>query len=159
MSIIKIGFNPNLYHDIKTILELTMDEYEIKKFVMQLDEKDKINKLSYCDKLISFIDKMEFIDHLNYVKKEAIHKKFIIGGHEVRGLDNDLDALRLYLTISCIEIVAKMQPHHTFENWLIKCLKKCDDFERETLLRGYMIRKKDEYYNEFGMHSNFRKVF
>ena len=102
---LKIGYNPHLLSDIKKIFKLSMNEDEIHNFINQWDRI----KPAYYEKLVAFIDRFEFIDHLEFVKEEAVQNKFKFAGHEVDGIDNDIDALRLYLTLSCIEIAAAIQ--------------------------------------------------
>lgn len=99
---------------------------------------------------------MEFIYHLGYVKNEAINNKYVFDGKEVKGIDNDIDALRLYLTLTCIDIFASTQVYKTFDQWL---LLNCDDFLSDMGIKEYITKKAAEYNNSYGISSNFEKAF
>lgn len=108
------------------------------------------------EKIVSFIDRMEFINHLSYVKNEAEHNKFIFDGKEVNGIDNDIDSLRLYLTLICIDIFASTHPYKTFYEWL---LSNCDDCSSEMSIKEYINQKANKYEKDYGISSSFEKAF
>lgn len=80
--VLKIGSNPNLHENVKSILELKCTLDDIK---LTLDELYTKGANTY-EKLVAFVDRMEFIDHLGYVKNEANRNKFKFDGKEVNGV-------------------------------------------------------------------------
>jgi len=84
----EIVYNPNFHSDIEEILGISISEEAIRQ----------LNAGSYS-KLSAFINRIEFIRHLQDVKTEAIDSQFKLGNNEVNGIDKDIDALRLYLDL------------------------------------------------------------
>jgi len=72
------------------------------------------------------INQLEFIEHLTHIKEVAIKNKYAFNGYEVFGIDNDIDALNIYLTLTCIDMFSSIK-HEPFEKWL---LNNCKDFEQ-----------------------------
>lgn len=149
--IAKIGFNPNLFEDIKTTLGLSSTLANTEQMLSELAKK----RPTAYDKLVAFTDRIEFIDHLEHVKNAAIKNDFMFDEHEVHGIDNDIDALKLYLVLSCIDMVAKMRPYETFDVWLTS---NCDDFKGDIPLKEYIKKKSIDYYEQEGISSGFRNA-
>jgi hypothetical protein len=73
--------------------------------------------LTAKEKLNVFIDRIEFIHHLKLVSDFAVQSHFRILGQEVRGIQWDIKALRVYLSLTCIDIFHSSGDHKThFEN-------------------------------------------
>lgn len=147
---IKIGYNPNLAEDIKKYFDLTSSLGEINELLLRLDA----TKPSYYDRLVAFVDKIEFVEHLNSVRNEARTSDFTFDGKEVNGIDNDIDALNIYLILSCIDMFAALRKHEPFEEWL----PRCTDINDSMSFEEYISIKVTEYKKSFGVSSNFREA-
>lgn len=118
MKIKQIVYNPNFWIDVKEIFNLSMNIEEIKNQVNKIETGNPLSiaqsnagDLSYELKLITFIDRVEFIKHLKILSEHAKNKNFVIDGHEVNGVDWDINALRLYLSLTCIDIFFNASNH------------------------------------------------
>ena len=116
--------NPNFLTDIKEFFELSLSTTEIEMIIknktvqnpLSTDEQNA-GVLELDRKLETFIDRVEFIKHLNILSEHAQKQNFIIDGQEVVGIDWDISALRLYLSLTCIDIFFNANNHKEhFEN-------------------------------------------
>lgn len=118
MTTKQIVFNPNFHKDVNEIFNLSLSSNEINKIVknatanspLTTDEK-KAGVLSLDKKLKTFIDRVEFIKHLKILSDNAKKQNFLIDQHEVVGVDWDINALRLYLSLTCIDIFFDANNH------------------------------------------------
>lgn len=147
-----IGYNPHFLGDLREMLNLQLPEAELQA---KLDELEN-HKPTIRDKLDTFTDRMEFVEQLSLVKSMIQKNGFMIDGHEVDGMDTDIGALRLYLSLTCIDIFASTH-FKTFDEWLPD---NCGDFEQgRKTLKDYISRKAKEYKDSYGVSSNFQKAF
>jgi hypothetical protein len=121
MSVEQIVFNPNFLNDIKTYFDLKLSDDKIKDIIRETKQSfqlstEQINagELEIDEKLETFIDRVEFIGHLNVLSKHAERYNFIIDGQEVQGVHWDINALRLYLALTCIDIFCDRQNHKQY---------------------------------------------
>lgn len=96
-TVTRVQTNPNLFKDAIQYLKLNLSYEELNKKINTWDSK----KYSSFNALL---DRLEFVDHLGIVSKNALKNNFLINGHEVVGIDVDLRAIRLYLLLTCIDI-------------------------------------------------------
>jgi hypothetical protein len=118
MKIEKNVFNPNFEEDVKKFFSLSLSVDEISKIINKtnknypLSQKDIIaGKPDKKIKLKTFIDRYEFIHHLKIFSDYAKNNKFNINGEEVVGVDWDIEALRLYLALTLIDIFIVGENH------------------------------------------------
>ncbi len=143
-------WNPNLLSDVVRILSLNIDKNDLQQ---RLDQIKKSKVTSY-EKLETLMDRIEFIKHLKIVSKEAQNNYFEFNREEVVGIDWDIDALRLYLSLTCIDIFSSN--FETFDDWLVN---NCHDFDCDQDFREYICGKSKIYNNEFRVVSNFAGAF
>jgi hypothetical protein len=107
LSIQKIVKNPNLVVDMIEYLKLQMAEEGLQKILDGMEQSDPED----YHRLNVFMDRVEFIEHLNsivdllasltepftWVDQDSVRK-------EVRGVENDIESLRLYLALTCVDI-------------------------------------------------------
>jgi hypothetical protein len=107
MNIIKKVENPNLVEDMLYYLSLECSEADLRAALdrMAQDHPETLGRMEV------FIDRIEFIDHLD----EIVALVFALPTpfkwtdsdseeHEVVGVENDIEALRLYLALTCVDI-------------------------------------------------------
>jgi hypothetical protein len=92
--------------------------------------------------------------HLQIVKIEAIKNNFNYPQGEVRGIHYDIDALRLYLALTCVDILSSN--FKTFSEYI---QSNCDDYCGSEPIKTYLTRKTDDYHKEFQISANFVKAF
>lgn len=120
-------FNPNFLQDVIKFLGLEMSEEKTEKQIKVIDskyslteEQNKAGELTINEKLRVFIDRIEFINHLELIKRNVIESEFIVLGQEVEGIHWDINALRLYLSLTCLDIFLMDGSHKKrFEDILI----------------------------------------
>lgn len=101
-------YNPNLVSDIRGYLGLKLSEDEVnRKFRELIDE----GQIGTYERLIVLTDRIELIKHLEIVSQHiaGLGFEFEIAGQEmeVKGFDRDIEALRLYLALTCVDIAGK----------------------------------------------------
>ena len=143
-------WNPDFVQDLIRFVNLSMTQQDAE---MALDFIKEKTPTTY-EKLQTLVDRIEFIEHLNIIKTEAKRQNFQFGKFEVRGIDWDIDALRIYLSLSCVDILSSnFEP---FDAWI---LDNCADFEAGQEIKDYLARKSAEYREDFQLSSNFVKAF
>jgi hypothetical protein len=120
---------PDVLSDIQRFLLLTFDQ-------TSLDNLDK----GLRKKLAVVAERLEFIDHLEHMKNLLLkHKKtsqtpsldpksqFLliteidsinIDGHDFAGVDYDIEALSLYLLLTCVDTLQGQSPYEDPFDWL-----------------------------------------
>jgi len=149
-TVTQFVWNPNFLSDVINILDLNIDENGIKQHLDQIKE----NKVTYYEKLRTLIDRIEFIKHLKIVSDEAEKNNFRFSGEEVVGIHWDIHALRLYLSLTCIDILSSN--FETFDKWIID---NCQDVNSYQDIKKYIKKKADEYATIFRISSSFAKAF
>jgi len=110
----QLVYNPNILKDIKFFLSLELSESEISNHIKSYStELEK--------KLTLFIDRIEFIEHLKILSKNAENNNFKIDEKEVIGVNWDISALIIYLALTSIDIFKDTSTHkeyfqNVFEN-------------------------------------------
>lgn len=111
-------FNPDFHKDVIRFMGLTSTEDEVERQVKDIDDANPLTRaqlasgeLSLKARLNALMDRIEFIHHLELVSRYAIESKFVILGEEVRGIHWDIDAQRLYLALTCIDIFCERTNH------------------------------------------------
>lgn len=143
-------WNPNFFDDLIVYIKPDVSKTDLVNILKAIND---ISPTTY-EKLETLVDRIEFVKHLKIVKKHAKNEKFIFQGEEINGINWDIDALRLYLSLTCIDILASnFEP---FDKWL---LKNCDDFESCMNLNSYIKEKSELYRESFQLSSSFSRTF
>ncbi len=145
MYVIDAGFVENCFK----YLSLSFDEQEFKAKLQEIKEKSPTKE----ERLRTLVDRIEFIFHLKVLREHAHENKFVLAGQEVRGVDFDINALRLYLALTCVDIFSRFVP---FGDWLVH---NCNDKTKKESIDEFIRRKRDEYTEELGTTSSFIKAF
>ena len=163
MKIEQIVENPQFLTDIKDFFELTISTDEINRTITNkvaqnplTTEEQNAGVLGLDLKLNTFIDRIEFIKHLKVLVENAKNQDFIIEGQEVVGVDWDISALRLYLSLTCIDIFYNATNHKEhFEN-VFNHISKVLNIELEKNLR--IIENGIETKNKKGFAEYFYTI-
>lgn len=150
MYMSRIPFNPNLVVDVKSLFQVDIEERDLS---VKLNGLFKNSPLRY-EKLCFFIDRMEFIRQIKTVSDYLSQMGNRINDQEVNGIQFDFYALRLYLVLSCVDMFATMQ-YKRFDEWI---LENCADFNKNMELESYLQKKKEEYFEDYSITSNFKKA-
>ncbi len=146
----QIVWNPNFLEDLVNFINPNYTENELKDVLKHIFNTSPTT----YEKLQTLVDRIEFIDHLDLVKKKAKAEKYIFLGKEVKGIDWDIDALRLYLALTCVDILAtNFEP---FDKWF---MKNCKDYDAPSDIQNYIKLKSEEYRSSFQSSSNFSRAF
>ena len=149
MRIRKVVWDPDFVENAGRYLDLEMDRDELKSRIDEIKREAPTKE----ERLRTLIDRMEFIDHLAVLKDNAYKMDFEIDGQEVKGVDFDIDALRKYLALTCVDIFSR---HQHFDQWL---LNNCHDHEDNEPVDDFIKRKHQEYIDELGTTSSFIRAF
>lgn len=142
--------NPNFVEDLMRFICPQMDQEQVHSVLERIREKSP----TMYEKLETLTDRIEFVGHLEVIKAEASRQEFRFGSSEIRGVHWDIDALRLYLALTCVDILStNFQP---FDEWLTE---NCADIMEGEEIKRYLKRKSLEYRDEFRLSSNFVKAF
>jgi hypothetical protein len=143
-------WNPDFIPDLLRLMNIAMSESELAS-VLKFIEKQ--TPTTY-EKLQTLIDRIEFIGHLSVVGAEAKRQGYSFEGSEVRGIGWDITALRIYLSLTCIDILStNFEP---FDKWIVK---NCSDFNSNDDIHDYLQRKAGDYRDLFQLSTNFIKAF
>lgn len=143
-------WNPDFVTDLMQFLHLSMVQKDLESVLEFIKDKSPTT----YEKLQTLIDRIEFIGHLNLAKDEACRQEYLFGKREVRGIDWDISALRIYLALSCVDILStNFEP---FDAWIVK---NCSDFQSGKDIHKYLKQKSAEYRDLFQLSSNFVKAF
>ena len=150
MSLRKIVYNPDLLQDTISILNLEMSLDDLRVKLDELREQ----KPTSVEKLSTLIDRIEFIYHLSVVSQHVEHHAFCFDEVEVVGVDHDIAALRLYLSLTCVDIFAvNFEP---FQMWIVA---RSSDKSRNEGLQDFLVRKAEEYESKFLLGPSFISAF
>ena len=94
--------NPNFIDDLAKYLSLGISK---DRLIAVLENISK-SQITLREKLETLVDRIEFIEHLKLVKEVAQKNRYLLNNREVVGIDWDIDALRLYLALTCIDILS-----------------------------------------------------
>lgn len=143
-------WNPNFKDDMIRYLSPALSKDDLDSVLKHI----KNTTPTTFEKLETLIDRIEFICHLTLVKAQAKSKKYYFQGEEIIGINWDIDALQLYLALTCIDIFATN--FEQFDKWLSK---NCADFDPSENFKEYIEQKSDEYRTSFQLSSNFSLAF
>lgn len=139
-------------------------------------EKWKVSSNADTKKAIVFItERLDFISHLNTFREYAIKNStkqpllksngelwvtynFEMDGHDFSGIQFDIEALVLYLLMTCIDAIQTQPKYHSAFEWL---LNRTDDYVNKSKDQFVELLKKDQnQYDElYGLSKNFRLAF
>jgi hypothetical protein len=104
-------FNPDFYGDVVRFIGLNCTGTEAEAQVTSIDASNPLSpeqrdagELSLKERLNAMVDRLEFIKHLDLLSRFAEESGFVVLGQEVKGIQWDIRALRLYLSLTCIDI-------------------------------------------------------
>ncbi|NVO09933.1 MAG: hypothetical protein HXX16_08240 [Bacteroidales bacterium] len=147
--------------------DLTRDKFQD---VLKLVEPDNMKKLQ------KITERMEFVHHLLAIREILItHKtsefKFfeepqaLIGITKIDhirlfdknfdGVDYDIEALVLYLLLTCIDTIAGQDEYKSFSEWI---QSNWENFKSEKIDNTWIKRKEDEHKAIFGVGKNFKNL-
>ena len=141
--------NPNFIEDLMRMLSLSN-----KDSVEECLGIIKDASVTTYEKLITLVDRIEFIEHLNIVKKHCQDNYYTLSDKKVIGIKEDIEPLQIYLALTCIDILSSN--FERFDKWLIKNM---DDVGEEPDIVTYVKTKGEEYDQQFRLSSNFVKAF
>lgn len=139
-------------------------------------EKWKASSDADTKKTIVFItERLDFISHLNAFSKYAIKNStrkpllksngelwltynFEMDGHDFSGVQFDIEALVLYLLLTCIDAIQIQSKYHSAFEWL---QNNVEEYEHQTKEQVVELLKRDQArYDELhGLSKNFRLAF
>lgn len=143
--------------DVLAIWEKLADEDEIKKVTIFIVERlDFISHLKAFAKYVSEnSEKNIFIEKGNQL---CVKYKFEWEGHDYSGVQFDIEALVLYLLLSCIDAVQSQPEYKNAFDWLMEKSDFYQNKERNEI-RGQLKIDKEEYNEKFGLSRNFKQAF
>ncbi len=160
---------PNIDNDITAFFSLELGVKETKRIINSLPGGLK-------NKLYKITERFEFIEHLLIFRKELIkNKKFkieffkepnvLLGISKVDsikmfntkfdGVDYDIEALVLYLLLTCVDTLAGQDEYKKFSEWLE--IKKVS-FSEEIIDLNWIKAKEKEHKEMFGIGRNFKNL-
>ena len=160
---------PNIDNDITAFFSLELGAKETKKIINSLSSGLK-------NKLYKITERFEFVEHLLTFRKELIkNKKFkleffnepnaLFGISKVDtikmfntkfdGVDYDIEALVLYLLLTCVDTLAGQDEYMTFSEWLEK---QEVSFSEEIIDLNWIKAKEKEHKEMFGIGRNFKNL-
>jgi hypothetical protein len=114
-------FNPNFASDVIKFLRLEGSHQQVLDRIIEVNNANPLSTeqieagvLNLREKLEAFIDRLEFIGHLDLVSRYVQQEKFILMGQEVQGLHWDINSLRLYLALTCVDIFVDTEQHRDY---------------------------------------------
>lgn len=143
---------------------------------VEILEKWKASSDVDAKKTIVFIaERLDFVSHLNAFGEYAIKNStkqplskdngelwiiynFEMDGHDFSGVQFDIEALVLYLLLTCVDAIQTQPKYYSSFEWL---LKKVEEYEHQTKDQIFELLKKDqaEYDELYGLSRNFRLAF
>jgi hypothetical protein len=142
-------WDPDFVANSLNYLGLVLNEQEFRSKVQAIRNRAPTQE----ERLRTLVDRIEFISHLGIVRDYARGKGFILAGQEVRGIQFDIDSLRIYLALTCVDIFSRFVP---FDEWL---MSHCNAAQEGESFSELIQRKRDEYKKEFGTTSSFVRAF
>jgi hypothetical protein len=128
--------NPDFLTDIKDFFNLAITTDEINKIITNKVSQNPLSTkeidagvLPLDKRLETFIDRIEFIKHLEILSNYAKKKNFIVDCHEVKGVNYDISALRLYFALTCIDIFCDIDTHKEYFESVFKAISS--DLKKE----------------------------
>ena len=141
--------NPDFLLDVKNFFDLSLTFEEIQEIVTEKAksnpltiEDEKEGRLPLDKKLETFIDRIEFIKHLQILSDNAENNNFTIDGQEVVGVHWDIDALRIYLALTCIDILKENKKNH--RDSFIETFKKLSPKLNAEIINNLTIIEQDK---------------
>ncbi len=110
--------NPRFYEDVIKFMELGCTEAEARERIEKTDAENPLNAAQIASgdptlkgRLNALMNRVEFIYHLELISRFAEESKSVILGKEVDGIGQDIEALRVYLAVTCIDIFCEKDNH------------------------------------------------
>ena len=106
-----------LVDNIKSLLEISSDEYNLKEFLEATSKESK--------NLVRLAEQFEFIEHLDHIRRIIISKTTISEGifwcnefdHDFAGAHKDIESIILFFLASCIDSI-NPRKSQDFSTWL-----------------------------------------
>lgn len=149
ITVTKKASNPDLIPDTIKFFKLKMSPNDLKSKINEYSNEKITNK----EKLETIIDRIEFIQHLEIMSKYAEKNNFKIESDEVVGINNDILALRIYLSLTCIDIFS---PFNAYDKWL---LDNISDWNNKVELKKFLEQKAKDYKERYAVGLGFQKAF
>jgi hypothetical protein len=102
LQIRKVVSNPDFEKDAVRLLRL--ENMSVEEFT-SLVGRARQGMEHEVDQVQVLVDRIEFIEHLKTVSRHVAGQGFVINGIELNGFDEDVAALRLYLALTCVDIL------------------------------------------------------
>ena len=102
LQIRKVVSNPDFEKDAVRLLRL--ENMSVEEFT-SLVGRARQGMEHEVDQVQVLVDRIEFIEHLKTVSRHVAGQGFVINGIELNGFDEDVAALRLYLALTCLDIL------------------------------------------------------
>jgi hypothetical protein len=110
--------NPNFGRDLVGFLNLKATPEAAVKHVREYDKQHPLSagdiaagEAAFGERLTTYIDRREFIEHLRVIAEYVKANQFKLAGKELVGVHWDIAALRLYLSITLIDIFHTSEDH------------------------------------------------
>ena len=171
--------NPNFVEDVIKFMDLP-STVQVRRDIERADQKSPLSdeqvesgELTLKERLNALINRVEFIGHLGLVAKVANESDYVLLGQEVKGIQWDIKALRLYLALTCIDIFCEKGElksyfkevfSGTFTSEAIKRrlrsslhLRKADDTEGTLGEIGHFFYSVRNYYTHSGKRFHIKE--
>lgn len=150
--------NPDFLKDVICFFKLTKTEEQIENIIRSVtidnplsDDDISAGSLSLDNKLRTFIDRIEFIEHLKILSDNAVGNKYVIDNKEVRGVDWDISSLRLYLALTCIDIFCSKRTHKDYFDFVFNGISSDLNNEFNKNLKVVYNENKLNHIKEFSL--------
>lgn len=153
-------------------IEVDIDKYlgnEILENWRKSKDKDITNSIVFIT------ERLDFICHLNAFRNYAINNserkilidgegvvqlkyKFFMDNHDYSGVQYDIEALVLYLILSCIDAIQSQPDYLSAFEWLSGKTSRYENQPKDKI-KGLLMEDKAQYDDLYGLSKNFRKAF
>lgn len=161
--------NPNIINDITAFFGLELGLPKIEKLVsyLSVDSRNKLFKVTerfeFVTQLLTFRNELrkrkkkntEFFKEPNVFLGISVIEKIKMFGEKFDGVDYDIEALSLYLLLTCVDTIAGKEKYLGFSEWLSVNQKISED---ECIDLDWIKNKEDEYKAAYGIGRRFKEL-
>lgn len=168
---------PDFYDDLEKLLLTDVEQKDINSFRAKLEKNTELKA-----KVVFICGRFEFIALLQNLTSFFENKKKIelgpskpiddarvqidtienisFNGLNFAGIDYDIEALVIYLLLTCVDAINGNKHHITYDQWIVKNIDSIyfDGISRDEIVQNIRCSK-DRYYAEYGVGRNFKRAF
>jgi hypothetical protein len=167
--------DPDIAETLHSILPKFSCEV-VRSFINSCDEEAK-------EKLRVIVDRIEFVQKLRYFKqflekRKSIPKKHDLGpiterkelhrvqcfeeilfdGEDFSGIDYDIEALCIYLLLTCVDTIVGKAKHKEQGDWLVETWS-ADNPKTDCIPIKFIKKSKENYFESWGTGRAFKRAF